>query len=142
MADFKTALDKVLCCEGGYVNDPDDKGGETYKGISRKYNPYWKGWEIVDTYKFNNPNVSNKERTKELDKDMKLQKEVYYLYKNNYWDCFELDDVPNQLVADTMFDTCVNQGFAAAIKFAERSLGLKETGKWKLDLFNKLVALK
>lgn len=41
-----------------------------------------------------------------------------------------------------MFDTCVNQGAVAAIKFAERSLGLRETGIWKLDLFNKLVALK
>lgn len=35
MANYK-AISKVLKHEGGYVNDPDDKNGETYKGISRK----------------------------------------------------------------------------------------------------------
>lgn len=142
MANFKTALDKVLQKEGGYVNDPDDAGGETYKGISRKYNPKWLGWSIIDKYKSDNPNINNSARTKELEKDMKLQKEVYSLYKNNYWDCLELDDVPNQLVAETMFDTCVNQGFVYAVKFAERTLNLKETGKWNLSLLNKLVSIK
>lgn len=53
MANFKIALDKVLSREGGYINDPDDKGGETYKGISRKYNPDWKGWRIIDNTKKN-----------------------------------------------------------------------------------------
>lgn len=142
MAHFKTALDKLLSKEGGYVNDPDDRGGETYRGVARKCNPNWNGWNIIDAYKFNSPNLSNKDRTKQLDKDMKLQKEVYYLYKNNYWDCFELDDVPNQLVSEIMFDTCVNQGKISAIKFAERTLRLRETGRWSLDLLNKLVAIK
>ena len=36
MADFRLAYKKIEAAEGGYVNDPDDKGGETYKGISRK----------------------------------------------------------------------------------------------------------
>ena len=44
MADFRLAYKKIEAAEGGYVNDPDDKGGETYKGISRKANPDWNGW--------------------------------------------------------------------------------------------------
>lgn len=35
MAKFEHALQLLLQHEGGYVNDPDDQGGETYKGIAR-----------------------------------------------------------------------------------------------------------
>jgi lysozyme family protein len=30
MSEFLPALEKVLAHEGGYVNDPDDPGGETF----------------------------------------------------------------------------------------------------------------
>lgn len=141
MANFKSALDKVLVKEGGYVNDPDDAGGETYRGVSRRFWKNWEGWKIIDDYKENNK-VSNKEFTNILNRNVKLQKEVYSFYKSNFWDCFELDDVPNQRVAEMMFDTAINQGAAAAIKFAERTLNLRETGKWSLNLLNKLVTIK
>lgn len=35
MADFKKAFVEVIKNEGGYVNDPDDPGGEIYKGVAR-----------------------------------------------------------------------------------------------------------
>ena len=38
MAYFGDAFKKLSIKEGGYVNDKDDAGGETYRGISRKYN--------------------------------------------------------------------------------------------------------
>ena len=47
MANFNQAFKKVMSAEGGYVNDPDDPGGETYKGVARKMNPRWSGWAIV-----------------------------------------------------------------------------------------------
>lgn len=34
MPDFKFVLEEVDRVEGGYSNDPDDRGGETYRGIS------------------------------------------------------------------------------------------------------------
>ena len=51
MAKFDIEFDKVVLAEGGYVNDKDDNCGETYLGISRKFNPNWKGWTIVDQVK-------------------------------------------------------------------------------------------
>lgn len=138
MADFKSAYRKIEVSEGGYVNDPDDAGGETYKGISRKANPNWDGWISIDAIKKAHPTTFKGI----LKKTPELEKKVQDLYKDKYWDCFELDDVPNQLVAEQMFDTAVNQGQTAAVKFAQRVLDLRETGKWSLDLLNKLVAIK
>lgn len=138
MAKFIDAYKKVLNNEGIYSNDPDDAGGETYKGISRKANPNWDGWISIDAIKKAYPTTFKGI----LKKTPELEKKVQDLYKDKYWDCFELDDVPNQLVAEQMFDTAVNQGQTAAIKFAQRVLDLRETGKWSLDLLNKLVAIK
>jgi lysozyme family protein len=138
MAKFIDAYKKVLNNEGIYSNDPDDAGGETYKGISRKANPNWDGWISIDAIKKAHPTTFKGI----LKKTPELEKKVQDLYKDKYWDCFELDDVPNQLVAEQMFDTAVNQGQTAAIRFAQRVLDLRETGKWSLDLLNKLVAIK
>lgn len=138
MADFKSAYENIEAAEGGYVFDPDDAGGETYKGISRKANPNWDGWISIDAIKKAHPTTFKGI----LKKTPELEKKVQDLYKDKYWDCFELDDVPSQLIAEQMFDTAVNQGQTAAIKFAQRVLDLIETGKWSLDLLNKLVAIK
>lgn len=138
MAKFIDAYKKVLNNEGIYSNDPDDAGGETYKGISRRANPNWDGWISIDAIKKSHPTTFKGI----LKKTPELEKKVQDLYKDKYWDCFELDDVLSQLVAEQMFDTAVNQGQTAAIKFAQRVLDLRETGKWSLDLLNKLVAIK
>ena len=39
MANFEEAYKKTSDFEGGYVNDEDDAGGETYRGIARNF---WK----------------------------------------------------------------------------------------------------
>ena len=38
----------ILKEEGRYNNNPSDQGGETYCGISRKFQPGWIGWPRVD----------------------------------------------------------------------------------------------
>ena len=35
MANFDEEFNRIIFVEGGYVNDKDDAGGETYLGISR-----------------------------------------------------------------------------------------------------------
>ena len=51
MANFDIEFEKLILAEGGYVNDHDDAGGETYLGISRKNNPNWSGWKLIDSIK-------------------------------------------------------------------------------------------
>lgn len=48
---FDSCLASVLQWEGVYDNDPDDAGGETCFGITRKFEPDWVGWPIVEKLK-------------------------------------------------------------------------------------------
>lgn len=139
MANFDDAYKLLENKEGGYVHDTDDSGGETYRGISRRYNPTWDGWVMIDAFK---KRYFGKALSKRLDADEQLQKLVKEKYKRGYWDIFELDSVPNQLIAYQMFDTNVNCGQAAAIRFAEKALKRKITGRWTISLLNELVSIK
>ena len=116
MADFNRAYENTMGHEGGYVNDPDDIGGETYKGISRKYNPQWEGWSKIDYYK------DMSEFPKMLKYSDKLQDLVKSFYKEIYWDVNRLDEIKNQNIANEIFDTGVNMGVKRAAKFLQEAL--------------------
>lgn len=118
MADFEEAYKKTMGHEGGYVNDPDDVGGETYNGVSRVYNPSWSGWEIIDECK----NMVSCDQFPEcLDDKDDLQESVHAFYKAKYWDVNRLDDFP-QDTAEEMFDTGVNMGTGRAGRFLQTAL--------------------
>lgn len=129
MAEFKEAYDITLENEGGYDNDPDDAGGETYKGITRKYESDWYGWAIIDEAK-NEPNFP-----KNLDGIEKLQVLVEKKYKDKYWDVFDGDNIPVQFLANELFDTGVNMGIKRAITFLQTALNvLNRNGKLYPDI--------
>lgn len=128
MADFSKALAKVLRKEGGYVNDPDDKGGETYKGISRRAHPKNRIWEIIDKYKKDYGGV-NATFKKKLDKDEELKNAINVIYKQTYWNVFKLDLMLNQQLAEQIFDDAVNRGVASACKLLCNLLGLLSSSK-------------
>lgn len=121
MADFLTAHKISATNEGGYVNDPNDMGGETYRGISRKYNPKWNGWAVVDNYK----------KYLQLFKgftDAKLDQLAQLFYKENFWNTpFNLDIAKDQQVANQLYDETFN-GPARAVKIAKDILN-KNFGK-------------
>lgn len=131
MAKFDIEFDKLILAEGGYVNDPDDKGGETYLGISRKNNPNWSGWKTIDKIK---GDYSNKELTKVLKQNTSITEDAKKLYKDKYWDIFDLDDIPSQRIAHQIFDTCVNCGSKRAIIIAQQVCDMTITGKWTDEL--------
>lgn len=131
MADFDKEFNKVILAEGGYVNDKDDNGGETYLGISRKANPRWGGWSIIDNVK---KVYSTKNITARLKDNTLLTDKAKLLYKEKYWDVMELDDIYSQDIAHQLFDTAVNCGIKTAITIVQQVIGMTITGKWSDEL--------
>ena len=123
MADFIKAITKVLKKEGGYVNNPADIGGETYKGIARRFHKDTYMWTLIDKYK-NECGGINSTFKKKLDEDKFIDNDVKKIYKANYWDKFKLDTVSNQKVAEQIFDDAVNRGVGAASKLCCALFGL------------------
>lgn len=102
MADFNKAILHILKQEGGYANDPDDLGGETYQGISRKNNPNWTGWAVIDTMKLKRGQIVPK-----------LTPKVIAYYRVAYWNKVIADKIINQGVATFLFDWYVTSGYHA-----------------------------
>lgn len=103
MAYFLTALDYLGKDEGGYVNNPHDSGGETYKGIARKKNPTWCGWPMIDQKKQD----MAADFPACLETDDILQAAVQVFYRQLYWNAVEGDLINSQDVANKLFDSAV-----------------------------------
>lgn len=103
MANFEKAIIKVLENEGGYVNDPNDRGGETKYGISKR------------AY----PNLDIKNLTIE---------EAKAIYKKDYWNKIQGDSIKSQQIAYEIFDTAVNMGVRTASKLAQMVVGATPDG--------------
>lgn len=123
MADFFSALKKIILMEGGYIDDPEDAGGETYKGISRVYNPSWSGWEKIDRIKERYGGGDCLIPTL-MATDTELLQDVSSFYKTLYWDRFQGDRIPLQEVAEELFDISVQMGIHKAVLFLQESLNL------------------
>lgn len=118
MAEFQVVYAKTGKIEGGYANNPNDRGGETYAGISRKFNPSWNGWSIVDIQKTQANFPAN------LASDSRLPPLVESFFKTNYWDALSLGHVANQQIANELYDIAVNSGVPIAAKFLQRALNI------------------
>jgi lysozyme family protein len=115
MADYKQAVQKTLIHEGGYVNNPFDAGGETYRGVSRKNWPNWSGWDIIDSYK------SHPSFPKILDSDTRLQSLIIEFYREGYWkDLYS--QLTDQSLAEKLFDMGVLFGVKTAVKMLQISM--------------------
>ena len=108
MTTFEIFKDEILPItlkhEGGYVNDPADRGGETYRGVSRRANPNWKGWELLQKHlPLKRGDIIN---------DNELKKAVAEVYWEKYFKCNGLNEVTSFLVALQIFDFAVHGGFS------------------------------
>lgn len=132
MADFLIAFNRTEKNEGKdiWTKVDGDSGGETWSGISRKANPSWSGWKILDQIK--NKKNGQKISTPELEESKQS------LYRTNYWNAICGDEIKNQKVANDLYDTGVNMGPSTSIKLSERQFGMKETGRMSDELLNKL----
>jgi len=135
MANFDKAFERVLKNEGGYVNDPDDAGGETYKGVARNRNPAWVGWIRVDILKQGRGFPANCET------DKSLQAAVKELYRVNYWHKIRGDEIDSQAIAQSIFDFGVNAGPILSSRLAQYVCGSKADGVIGEKTLKKLNAI-
>jgi len=127
MASFDEAYKITMGHEGGYSNLKIDRGGETFMGISRRFFPTWPGWRTIDRLGGDISNI-------QADKDIKNL--VMDFYKAEFWDRFVGDDIPDQDIANELFDTAVNLGVHKAVKILQYSINkLNRNG----SLFTNLV---
>lgn len=124
MASFDIAFGITCKFEGGYTNNPTDKGGETYQGISRRFFPSWSGWPIVDKIKDQaKPNWSQ------------LDLLVKEFYRQEFWKKVSGDSITSQAIANELFDTAVNMSQKTAVLFLQQSLNvLNKRGSLYPDL--------
>ena len=99
---FEKAVEHIFEWEGGYVNNPNDPGGETNFGISKR------------SY----PNENIKSLTKER------AKEIYF---KDYWTACKCEKM-NEKVALNVFDMAVNMGVKTACITLQDALGVKKDG--------------
>lgn len=111
MADFEIAYAPLKQFEGGYSDDPKDRGGETYAGIARNFFPDWQGWEIVDEYKTITHNPAALGRA--LAASPQLSRLVGEWYREEWWNRLGLAELPQDM-ANEIFEQSVNLGKAGA----------------------------
>lgn len=99
---FQEVFDRTMGQEGNYVNDPNDPGGETKFGISkREY-----------------PKLIIKELTRE---------DAFNIYKKDFWDVIDGNNLPGS-VGYQLFDFAINSGIRTSIRYLQRALGIADDG--------------
>lgn len=120
MSAFAEILPHVLQAEGIYSFDPDDAGGETYRGISRRYHPSWPGWVEIDRLKKSGGVAAIR---KAWDENALLRALVADFYREQFWERFQGDRLPHDVAAE-VFDTAVNTGVHRAVIWLQRAWNL------------------
>ena len=105
-SNYEHCLKTILHHEGGYVNHPEDPGGETNLGVTKRVYEEHGG-------------------TKDM-KDLTVE-DVAPIYKKGYWDRMKCDEIPNGLDL-CLFDFGVNAGPGRAAKFLQRMIGTTVDG--------------
>ena len=95
-------------------------------GISRRAHPKSRIWKVIDEDKRINGLIGINKRLKANNWLTACIKDIY---KEEYWDRFELDSVRVQKIANEIFDDCVNRGCSAAAIAISASLGMTPTNK-------------
>lgn len=93
---FLAAVAVVLDDEGGYVNNPSDRGGETKYGISKR------------SY----PNVDIKKLTRDG---------AIAIYYSDFWCKGPYEGLADSALASKVFNTSVNAGQSRAIKLLQQA---------------------
>lgn len=120
--DFDRAYEAVMDVEGRtWSNVKGDRGGETYRGISRKAHPNLDLWAFIDAAK-DKPNFPAC-----LEADSSLQSQVKAFYKVVFWDAMGCGNMDYPLALE-LFDFGVNSGTKTAVMCLQRVLNVMNKG--------------
>lgn len=109
MASWFNYIPMLLKWEGGFSNNPADKGGATNRGVTMATFRKWYGAD----------------RTVE---DLKAMTDCQWCrIMRSYWDNVKADQIRSQSIADLVADWHVNAG-VNAIKRIQRMFGIKADG--------------
>lgn len=99
--EFDEAFDRLISHEGGYVYDPNDPGGETKFGISKRSYPQL--------------NIANL--------DLETAKAIY---RKDFWGPLGEDAHP--AIRYAAFDFAVNSGIPTALRKLQAAIGVADDG--------------
>lgn len=103
---FDVAFERVIGHEGGYVNHPNDPGGETNWGITLR------------TARESGYTGNMRELSREQARD---------IYRTAYWERARCDEFDGA-IAFQVFDAAVNHGIGNSIRFLQRAAGVADDG--------------
>lgn len=103
-------IDHILEVEGGYVKDPDDRGGCTKYGITRETLSEWRGYDCSCH-----------------EVDVLTEPEARAIYRDRYIERPRFDDLPSRL-QPLMVDSGVQHGPDQASKWLQEAAGVKADG--------------
>lgn len=115
MADVNKLVPHILKWEGGFVNDPDDLGGATNKGVTFKTYKLYRNRKGLPI-----PSIGDLKR---LSND-----EFTDILKTMFWDACRTDEINSQSVANAIVDWAWHSGTTTAAKEIQRVLGVKADG--------------
>ena len=110
---FGKALDFTLQWEGGYSNHPEDPGGETMLGVTKRVYDAWRTSKGLPV-----------RSVKEIEAD-----ELHSIYYNSYWIKAACHKMPEPL-STAVFDAAVNLGTGRAVRYLQRILCVNDDGIW------------
>ena len=113
---FEEIIDVVLEHEGGFVDDPDDKGGATNFGVTQKVYEEFIGTECTA------------EDIKNMTEDE--AREIYY---SRYWKPSKADHLPPE-IREVYYDMCVNHGQGGAVKILQQACNNKRKPENRIDV--------
>ena len=104
--NFYNFIERVLAHEGSYVNHPNDPGGETNWGVTKR------------TAQENGYTGSMRAMTRA---------QAIEIYKKAFWERYRCGEMP-YAISFQFFDACVNHGYGNAARMLQRAVGAVDDG--------------
>jgi lysozyme family protein len=111
MANSSILKPFILSFEGGFVNDPDDRGKQTNKGVT------------IATFRHtfgSDKTVTDLKNITDAEWDT--------VYQSLYWQQMRAGDIQDQSIANLMVDFAWASGVVRASKYLQKAVGTKQDG--------------